>query len=646
MHRITSASSTSTTSSDRAPRQRAAPWSAAAVVALLGGCAGDDDGMASSTSAGSGETASTTAGSGATTTAGSGPTSGGSGESTSTASDSTSAGTATTTDSTATDSTATDSTATDSTATDSTATDSSDSTDGTTSDSTGVVTEGTTMGGVCTPGEVEACYSGPPGTEGVGLCAAGERTCDGDGMGFGPCVGEVLPALETCDTPGDDDCDGQNPCVGDGAHLWSKIFSSGKSDGEDAHQVVTDAAGNIFIAASGYGALDFGGGLIGGAGLRDGFIAKFAPDGAHLWSKAIADKESQLSYGAGIAVTPSGGLVVAGDFDGTINLGGGSLTAYNYGDVFLVSYDGDGKHLWSKRLQVSEWGAATGVTVDSAGNIGVTGWFRGQIDLGGGPLVAPVNPFNPDTYVGRFDKDGKHLWSLRFGDGGAQEGEAIAADGAGNLYTCGRFQGTINPGKGQMTSAGSTDIYVVRYDSVGNAVWAKRFGDAQGQQCHDLKVDADGRVIFGGLMQGSVDFGGGPLTNSGTAAYIAALDLSGGHLWSDAWSGVGSRQLNGLAIDPVGNVAITGSFATSINFGGPSLVGEGGSDLFIARFSTIDVIWARQAGDFKQQRGDAIATDAGAHVITFGTAEGTVNLGGGPLTSKAGAALVLSKHKP
>ena len=547
-----------------------------------------------------------------------------SGESTSTATGATTAGSAT-------DGTATDGTATDGTAT----------------DSTGAVTEGTTMGGgACTPGEVEACYSGPPGTEGVGLCAAGERTCDGDGMGFGPCVGEVLPAAESCGTPGDDDCDGVDPCAGDGGHVWSKMFSSGNNDGEDAHQVVTDAAGNVFIAASGYGKLDFGGGLIGGAGLRDGFIAKFAPDGKHLWSRAIADKESQFSYGAGIAVTPTGGLVVAGDFDGTIDLGGGAMTANYLGDVFLASFDADGQHLWSKRFQSSQWGAATGVAVDGAGNIGMTGWFRGQIDLGGGPLVAPVNPNNPDVYVGRFDKDGKHLWSLRFGDGSAQEGDSIAVDIEGDLYACGRFQGTINPGKGQMTSAGGNDIYVVRYDAVGNAVWAKRFGDAQGQNCYDIKVDAKGRVIFGGMIQGSVDFGGGALADAGTAAFIAALDLSGGHLWSAAWPGSGSRQLRGLAIDPVGNVAITGSFGSSINFGGKALTGEGLGDLFIARFNGLDALWARQAGDFKPQQGDAIAADAGAHVITFGTAEGTVNLGGGPLTSKGGPALVLSKHKP
>jgi hypothetical protein len=61
----------------------------------------------------------------------------------------------------------------------------------------------------CTPGEVADCYTGPAGTEGVGACKAGKKTCAPDGAGFGACEGEVLPAPETCLAPGDEDCDGQ-----------------------------------------------------------------------------------------------------------------------------------------------------------------------------------------------------------------------------------------------------------------------------------------------------------------------------------------------------------------------------------------------------------------------------------------------------
>lgn len=61
---------------------------------------------------------------------------------------------------------------------------------------------------VCIPGSTASCYSGPPGTAGVGLCTTGTRTCNALGTAYGPCAGEVLPATESCSTPADDDCDG------------------------------------------------------------------------------------------------------------------------------------------------------------------------------------------------------------------------------------------------------------------------------------------------------------------------------------------------------------------------------------------------------------------------------------------------------
>ncbi|RLB64542.1 MAG: protein-arginine deiminase [Deltaproteobacteria bacterium] len=61
----------------------------------------------------------------------------------------------------------------------------------------------------CQPGIQQACYEGPIGTEGVGLCVGGLVTCLPDGQSWGPCEGQVLPTEEICATPGDDDCNGQ-----------------------------------------------------------------------------------------------------------------------------------------------------------------------------------------------------------------------------------------------------------------------------------------------------------------------------------------------------------------------------------------------------------------------------------------------------
>lgn len=64
-------------------------------------------------------------------------------------------------------------------------------------------------GCVCLPSSVAACYTGPAGTQNVGICKPGTKMCDALGTSYGPCNNEVVPQIETCNTPGDDDCDGQ-----------------------------------------------------------------------------------------------------------------------------------------------------------------------------------------------------------------------------------------------------------------------------------------------------------------------------------------------------------------------------------------------------------------------------------------------------
>ncbi len=74
--------------------------------------------------------------------------------------------------------------------------------DGLDNDCDGLVDEGCQ----CVPGSITSCYSGPPGTLNVGVCKQGQHICNADGLGFGPCTGEVTPGEEICNGL-DDDCD-------------------------------------------------------------------------------------------------------------------------------------------------------------------------------------------------------------------------------------------------------------------------------------------------------------------------------------------------------------------------------------------------------------------------------------------------------
>ena len=74
------------------------------------------------------------------------------------------------------------------------------------------------------------CYTGPAGTEGVGVCQGGTRTCNADGVEYGPCVGEMLPQPEVCDPAGvDEDCDAASNEEGPGCACGDGFLSAGEA---------------------------------------------------------------------------------------------------------------------------------------------------------------------------------------------------------------------------------------------------------------------------------------------------------------------------------------------------------------------------------------------------------------------------------
>jgi hypothetical protein len=86
-------------------------------------------------------------------------------------------------------------------------------------------------GCVCAPNSTASCYTGPAGTQNVGVCKAGTKTCNALGTAYGACAGQVLPGQETCMTSGDEDCDGQSNegCAGLTCGLYTENFDDGNA---------------------------------------------------------------------------------------------------------------------------------------------------------------------------------------------------------------------------------------------------------------------------------------------------------------------------------------------------------------------------------------------------------------------------------
>lgn len=191
----------------------------------------------------------------------------------------------------------------------------------------------------------------------------------------------------------------------DGTYRWARRFGG---TGYDVANAVAVAGADVVVV--GYfgmfgSAVDFGGVILGSLGLADAFVAKYAiGDGSYRWAKGYGGTADD--YVRSVAVSPTGEILVTGDFQGTTNFGGGPLVSSGATDVILARYSGNGDHLWSQGFGdlVNQKGYA--VAADPNGGTVITGFSVYQINFGGGNLPSVGNA---DAFVAKFSIDGREL---------------------------------------------------------------------------------------------------------------------------------------------------------------------------------------------------------------------------------------------
>jgi hypothetical protein len=478
-------------------------------------------------------------------------------------------------------------------------------------------------GCVCTPGMAESCYTGPAGTQGVGVCKTGMHVCDPSGAQWGPCTGEVTPTQDLCGTVMDEDCNGAAmPCVG--AATWSKIFAT-MSAPDEWVGLAADGAGNVIVGLKVGNTIDLGGGPL------NGFVlAKLDAAGNHLWSKGLS-----ASGARDMAVDANGNVVITGYFNNVIDLGGGVLFSQGMAnDLFVAKYNAAGQHLWSKRFGGNGNDEGESITTDADGNLIITGNIGNQADFGGGQV-----PFagSSDYFVLKLDPNGNHVWSKSYGDMSTQLGIRVATDPSKNILLAGGIFGSADFGCGALVaSPGGTDAFVAKLTAAGSCVWSKRFGDNPSQYAHAVAADSAGNVLLVGQFIGTVDFGGGPLfSGAENDGFVVKLDPSGTYQWAKHATGASHQGVYDVAIGVGNSVVVTGWFEVTVDFGLGSMVSAGATDMVAARLAPDGTaLWQKRFGDAGSQVGYRVAVDSADAVILGGvTSSGAIDFGNGSLSS-------------
>lgn len=301
-----------------------------------------------------------------------------------------------------------------------------------------------------------------------------------------------------------------------------------------------------------------------GAGSDDLFAVCLDRAGAAQWAFTAGGRDSD---GANSVAAASDGWIIGGSFSGRAQFGTTELESRGATDALLVKLSPEGEVRWVKQFGGRYKDMIWRVAVDPSDNVFVQGVFADEVSWGGDPLKTR-NGNDNDIVLAKYDANGNHLWSRRFGNAFNELAGGLAVDAAGFASITGSFDLSIDFGKGEVPAAGESDVYVARFSPTGELVWSTTFGASREDIGFGIAADQTGNVVVAGWFQRVVDFGGGAKASYGNQdAFVVKLDANGKHVWSTTFGDKDHDQARALAVDDKGRPVVAGTYRFDLTSG-------------------------------------------------------------------------------
>ena len=299
---------------------------------------------------------------------------------------------------------------------------------------------------------------------------------------------------------------------------------------------------------------------------------------------------------------------------------------------------------------------ANSITVDSSDNIIVSGSYgTNSVNLYDAPGVSyTLQPLSNsganDVYIVKYSSNGVGKWATRIAgtDNELSAAHGITVDSSDNIIVSGVYGSNpvyiYNANGSQfvtsLPNSGSTDVYIVKYDSTGFAMWATRIAGSGDDYGYDITVDSNNDIIvIGWYMSSSITiYDAAPnvstrtLDNSDSSgntsdAYIVKYGSDGISKWATRIAGTGNEYGYGITVDSNNDIIVTGSYTSSpvtiYNAPGTSgtltLDNSGATDAYIVKYGSDGISkWATRIAGTGNEYGYGVAVDSNNNIIVIG----------------------------
>jgi len=390
----------------------------------------------------------------------------------------------------------------------------------------------------------------------------------------------------------------------------------------------------------------------------DAYILKFNSTGTLLWSKQLTGSKNESI--TSIDADSTGNIVITGTFGESITMGSTVLTGpLNVGTLFFAKLDSNGDFIWAKsNNNTNEYYSISDIKSDLAGNTFATGNVY-SATLTFGSVVMSVDSNSPTVnnyraYITKFDSNGNCIWgkmgtSIEPNPFGSIS-MSVAPDNNGGAAICGRFShnnlsfDSITLTKTTQNN-NSSNMFVAKFDSNGNAMWAYNTGSIYENNtiASIVTIDLAGNVLVGGSYPNTVHFGNITLSSSGgSQLFLTKYSPDGTVQWAKSTGFMSNSYTTTRSIDTDenGNIYIAGlAYASAIDFTNNVTLSNLGTvgAFFVTKYNSSGVpVWAKGVPNIDANNDLSIDCKAENDLFIGGTFDkSTLQLGSTVLTKSS-----------
>lgn len=304
---------------------------------------------------------------------------------------------------------------------------------------------------------------------------------------------------------------------------------------------------------------------------------------------------------------------------------------------------------WLKKIGGTGLDLGTAITVDGQGMVYSAGMFVSVVDFDPGSSISTLTASGSgDLFFCKHNSTGQLQWVKQATASGYVSPACLVRDAQGNFYSAGQFEGDVNfapggPGNFTLTSTQgfNSDAFVVKWNALGQVLWAKQIGGPNLDFATELSTDTLGNVFVCGTIEGDGDLDPGPAVftltpaSAGRSAFVVKLNSAGALVWAKVFTGTNpALAINRhLTLSSNGDVIVTGNYSDTIDFDPgvgtfflSSISDSLGTteDVFVVRLNNSgDLVWVKSMGGSKFEYATSVNTDSNAAIYVAGAFEGT-----------------------